>query len=235
MSCGGQVHFGAVQREALRHLDLAAHQVDAGDHFGDGVLHLDARVDFDEVPVAGIGVHQELDGAGVVVAGGAGERDGGIGKRGANGGIERDRGRDLHHLLMAALHGAIALVEMEDVAVAVAQDLHFDVAGAADEALQEDGVVAEGGAGFAAGFLQAAGEIGGFLDHAHAAAAAAEGGFDDEREADFARRSCRPAAGSLDGFLGAGDDGNAGLLRPGGGRRSYRPAVRATPRWGRRR
>ena len=62
---------------------------------------------------------------------------------------------------MAALHRAIALVEVQDVAVAVAQDLHFDVAGAAHEALQEDGVVAEGRAGFAAGLFQPAGEIGG--------------------------------------------------------------------------
>ncbi len=76
----GQVDFGAVEVEALRHLDLAADEVDAGDHFGDGVLHLDARVDLDEVPVAGIGVHQELDGAGVVVAGGAGQGDGGVGQ-----------------------------------------------------------------------------------------------------------------------------------------------------------
>ena len=61
----GQIHFGAVQFEALGDLNLAAHQVDAGDHFGDGVLHLNARIDFDEEPLAGIGVHQELDGAGV--------------------------------------------------------------------------------------------------------------------------------------------------------------------------
>ena len=57
---------------------------------------------------------------------------------------------------MAALHRAIALVEVQDVAVAVAEDLHFDVAGAAHEALQEDGVVAERGAGFAARFFQRA-------------------------------------------------------------------------------
>ena len=43
----------------------------------------------------------------------------------------------------------------------VAQDLHFDVLGAADEAFEEDGVVAEGAAGFAARFFQLAGEIGG--------------------------------------------------------------------------
>src|SRR6185369_13722055 len=46
-----QVHLWTVQRQTLRNLNLAAHQVDAGHHFGDGVLHLYARVDFDEVPL----------------------------------------------------------------------------------------------------------------------------------------------------------------------------------------
>jgi hypothetical protein len=61
---------------------------------------------------------------------------------------------------MAPLHRAIALVEVQDVAVAVAQNLDFDVAGAAHEAFDEDGVVAEGGGSFAAGFFQLAGKIG---------------------------------------------------------------------------
>ncbi len=206
-----QVDFGAVEFQALGHLELAADQIDTGDHFGDGVLHLDARVDLDEVPGAGIGVHQELDGAGVVVAGGAGQGDGSIGQGGASGGIQGDGGRDLHHLLMAALDGAIALVEMEDVAVAVAEDLDFDVAGAADVAFEKNGVVAESGLGFAAGFFQAAGEIGGVLDHAHAAAAAAERGFDDEGEADVPS-DLFGALGIFHRLFGAGDHGDAGFL-----------------------
>jgi hypothetical protein len=32
--------------------DLALHQIDAGDHFGDRMLHLNARVHFDEVQIA---------------------------------------------------------------------------------------------------------------------------------------------------------------------------------------
>ena len=43
-----QVHLRAVQLVSLRHLNLAAHEVDAGHHFGDRVLHLDARIDLDE-------------------------------------------------------------------------------------------------------------------------------------------------------------------------------------------
>ena len=44
------------------------HQVDAGDQFRDRVLDLDAGVDLDEVEAVSL-VHQELAGAGVLVAG----------------------------------------------------------------------------------------------------------------------------------------------------------------------
>ncbi len=52
--------------------------------------------------------------------------------------------RDLHHLLVAALDGAVALVQVHDVAVVVAQELHLDVLGPVEEALDKDGAVAKG-------------------------------------------------------------------------------------------
>ena len=107
---------------------------------------------------------------------------------------------------------------MQNVAVAVAQDLDFDMPGAAHEALDENGIVAEGGSGFAARLFQPAFEIGRLIDYAHAAAAAAEGRLDDQREADL-RRHLGRLFGIADGLLGAGDHADAGLLRqaPGGG------------------
>ena len=51
--------------------DLEAHQVEAGHQFGDGMLHLQARVHLQEVE-APFGVHQEFHRAGVVVTGRAG-------------------------------------------------------------------------------------------------------------------------------------------------------------------
>ena len=124
------------------------------------MFHLDARVNLDEVPLARIGVHQELHRAGVVIAGGACQTHRGVGQSGAQRRIERNRGRHLHHFLMAALHRTVPLVQVQNVAVAIAQDLHLDVAGAAYEAFHEDGVVAECRSGFAARLLQAPGEIG---------------------------------------------------------------------------
>ena len=79
-----QRHFRTVQLVALRDLNLGAHNVDAGHHFRDGMLHLHARVHFDEIPIARIGVHQELDRSGVVVSGGPGEFHGRIGEALAN-------------------------------------------------------------------------------------------------------------------------------------------------------
>ena len=201
-----------MERQPLRHLDLAADQVDPGHHFGDGVLHLNTRVDLDEVPGAGVGVHQELHRAGVVIAGGAGERDCGLSQRCANGRIERHCGRHFHNLLMTPLDRAIALVEMQDLAVAIAQDLDFDVAGAAHEAFDEDRVVAESRGSFAASFFQQAGKIGRVLDDAHAASAAAESGFEYDRKADFAGDLLRLPE-MADRLFGTRHYWNPGLLR----------------------
>jgi hypothetical protein len=52
-------------------------------------------------------------------------------------GGERRRGRDLDDLLVPQLHGAVPVVEVDDVAVAIGEDLHLDVAGALEEPLDE--------------------------------------------------------------------------------------------------
>src|SRR5205085_2897378 len=94
----------------------------------------------------------------------------------------------------------------------IAQNLHFDVARAADETFEEDGVVAERSASLATGLLQATREIGGLVDDSHAASAAAESCLDDERESDLLRD-----LGGLfrvgDGLFSAGDYRDPGLLR----------------------
>ena len=53
-------------------------------------------------------------------------------------------------LLVAALQRAVALAEMDGLAVAVADHLDLDVARLAEIFLHVDGVVAEGGAGLGA-------------------------------------------------------------------------------------
>ena len=51
----------------------------------------------------------------------------------------------LDHLLVAALQGALALAQVHGGAVGVREDLHLDVARGRDEALEQQGVVAEAG------------------------------------------------------------------------------------------
>ena len=63
-SFGGQ---NVVELFAGGDAQLRLDQVDAGDGFGDRMLDLDAGVHLDEVELA-VFVHQELDGAGVLVA-----------------------------------------------------------------------------------------------------------------------------------------------------------------------
>ena len=112
---------------------------------------------------------------------------------------------------MASLDGAIAFVEVQDLAVLVGEDLDFDVAGAADIAFDEDGVVAEGGGGFGVGFGEAGGEFFGGLDDAHATSSATEGCFDDDGEADFLGGG-DGFGWILDGFFGARHDGDVGFF-----------------------
>src|SRR5690606_13407885 len=66
-------------------------------------------------------------------------------------GVE-SRGRGLFpDLLMPPLERAVALAKMNGVALAVAEDLNFDVARLAQVLLEVDAVVAEGCLGFRAG------------------------------------------------------------------------------------
>src|SRR4029450_2231015 len=103
----------------------------AGYRGGHGMLDLQAGVHLQEVEGA-VGAQQELDRAGAAIADGAGSGNGGGGRAAGEGGgsgtgggahapaqvgVHGGRGRLLDHLLMPALYGAVALAEMDDVAV----------------------------------------------------------------------------------------------------------------------
>ena len=57
--------------------------------------------------------------------------------------IDRGRGRFLDQLLVPALHRAVALAEMHDIAVLVGEHLHLDVARVLERALEQQPAVAE--------------------------------------------------------------------------------------------
>jgi hypothetical protein len=70
--------------------------------------------------------------------------DRGLAHRRAALGRHAGRGRLLQHLLVAALHRAVALEQVDAVAVAVAEDLDLDVARALQVFLDQHVLVAEG-------------------------------------------------------------------------------------------
>ncbi|MEJ0042121.1 MAG: hypothetical protein WDM81_07830 [Rhizomicrobium sp.] len=174
------------QGAAARELDLHADEIDAGDFLGDGVLDLQAWIGLDEGEGGGVArrmrVDQELEGGEAFQVHVVGEPDRGVAELAAKLRIEARRGRDLHDLLVAPLQGAIALPDMARRA-SVAGDLDFDMARIGHQGLGIDRIVAEGGTG-----LGPAAQIGGFelgvaRHNAHAAAAAAGDGLDDDRAA----------------------------------------------------
>ena len=177
---------GSTDALAFGNTDLGLDQIEAGDHFGDGVFDLDARVHFDEVELAGFGVHQEFDGACADVIGGAadGQRRGAQALAGRL--VEVGRRRAFDHLLVAALDGAVAFEQMDQIAVFVAEDLHLDVAGMPHQLFEIDLVLAERALRFAACGGDRLQQHLFVFDRTHAAPAAAPGRLEHHRVADFA-------------------------------------------------
>jgi hypothetical protein len=110
------------------------------------VLDLQPGVDLEEPERAG-GVHDELDGARAGVAERLARGHRGRRQLAAQALVDDRRRALLDDLLVPALDRAVALEQRDDAAVRVAEDLHLDVAGVDDVALQEHGVVAERGRG----------------------------------------------------------------------------------------
>ena len=116
------------QRFAGGDAQLPLHEVEAGDHLGHRVLDLQARVHLHEVERAVL-LGDELHRAGAGVADRlAPRRPRPRPSALRRSGVRPGRRRLLQHLLVAALHRAVALEEVDDVAVRVAEHLHFDVA-----------------------------------------------------------------------------------------------------------
>ncbi|MCY1213453.1 hypothetical protein D9M72_252340 [compost metagenome] len=201
--------LGDRQRFATGNANLPGHQVEAGDGFGDRVLHLQAGVHFHEEEVATL-IQQEFHGAGTDVADGLGGAHGGFTHGAAQFRRQAGGGRFFDDFLVAALDGAVALVEVQAVAVAVGEHLDFHVARLEDVLLHQHARVAEGGLGFALGGGQGLGQFAFALYHLHALAATTCGGFQQHRVADA-------LGGGAEGFQVLGFAVVAGHQRYAGG------------------
>ena len=212
---------GGRQRLAGGDAELPLDQVEAGDELGDGVFDLEAGVHLHEEEVVAWAVigaacrgDDELDGAGADVTDCAGGLDGGLAHGGAAVRGHAGGGGLLHHFLVAALDGAVALEQADGVAGLVGEDLDLDVAGARQVALDQHLVVTERGRGLALGQGQGFGEVGWGGDDAHALAATAGAGLDQHGIADAIGLRGQ-VGGVLVGAVVAGDEGDAGLLHQG--------------------
>ena len=101
-------------------------------------------------------------------------------------------------------------MQVDDIAVGVAEDLHLDVARAGDVFLDQHARVAEGGLALALGRGKAVGEVLGAVDLLHALAAAAGDRLDQHRIADGVGFLAQ-ALGRLVVTEVAGGDRDAGL------------------------
>ena len=174
----GKSHLLLAKRKRLASGDaqLPLHDVDPGDHFGHRVLDLNAGVHLQK-PVAAVGVDQELHCPGARIVDGPGRRRGGLAQPSAKAGADARRRRFLDDLLMAALHGTVALSEMNDVSVPVPEYLHLHMARAPKVLLDQHGVVPERGCRFPARRGERAGKVRLRFHDPYAATAAAGCGF----------------------------------------------------------
>ena len=166
--------------------DLLFHQVEPRDAFGDRMLDLEARVDLEEVE-APVGGENELDRAGVLIADRLAAQDGGFAHLVPKRGVERGRRRLLDDLLVPALDRALALVEVNQIAVAVAKNLDLDVTRVVDVLLDEQGPVAEGALALTRGGCDRVWELGLLPDELHSLAATAGACFEQHGKADLDR------------------------------------------------
>src|SRR5205085_8095386 len=116
--------------------------------------------------------------------------------------------RNLNDFLVPPLYGAIALVKMQKVAVMIAKNLHFEVSRARQKFLQEHRPVAESGARFALRFFEQRLELCGILNDSHTPTAAAHGGLQNDRVADFSRNLLRFCRG-VDGLFRSRQHGHS--------------------------
>ncbi len=98
---------------------------------------------------------------------------------------QRGRRRFFDDLLVAALNGTLALEQMHQIAVAVAEDLDFHMPSRGNPAFQEQRVVAKRRTGFATSASHRFFQPFRAFDHAHAAAPTARRRLDQNRIADL--------------------------------------------------
>ena len=148
------------------------------------MLDLDPRVHLHEEVVA-LAREQTFDRAGRAIPGRASRVDRDPADPLAQRVVDRGRGSLLDELLMAALDRAVALAEVDHIAVPVGQDLNLDVTGILDEPLDVDGRIGEVLLPLARRGLERTACVVGSVDELHSLPAPSRRRLDDQRVADL--------------------------------------------------
>ena len=146
---------------------------------GDCVLDLNAGVDLDEVMATHL-VDEEFSCASVTVTHTLSELDG-VAKNGLASLFGEMQGRRyFDNLLVPALDGAVALEEMDSVALSIGEDLDFDVTRTLEEALDEDGAIAKRRLGLGDSTLKCVLKLRLLANDTHSTAASAHSSLDND-------------------------------------------------------
>ena len=201
------VVLGEIQFVPPGHPQLPVDEVDAGDHLGDRVFHLQTGVHLHEEELVGsVCRDDELHRPGAGVADRPRRVAGRRADAGTRGGVEQRRGRLLDDLLVPSLEGTFALAEVHHVAVGIGEYLDLDMTWGVHEPFEKQRVIAECRLGLAPGGPQRGRKVDRIGNAVHPFAATACARFDEHREPDVGR--CRDQV--VVGEPGPGDAGNHG-------------------------
>ena len=159
------------------HPDHQLHQIQPGDAFCDRMLDLQTGVHFEKVKALVLADH-ELHRAGALVLHRLGQLHRLLAHGFACGVADKRAGRFFNHLLVTALNGAFTLVQVNHVAVAVTDQLYFDVARLFNKLLDEHAVVAKTVARLVAATGEAFKRLSVVIGHPQALATATGRGLD---------------------------------------------------------
>ncbi len=165
--------------------DLLTHDVNAGNHLGNGMFNLHAGVHFDKEKFAIL--IEEFKSTGAAIADLATRLCAALAYLVAQARIEHRCRRLLYDLLVATLHRAIALAQIDGIAMLICQYLKFNVARIFQVLFHVYRGIVERGLRFrfCHGNRIEQGRLG--MHHAHAAPATAARSLDDDRVANAAR------------------------------------------------
>ena len=172
----GNADFRAVQGITFGNFNLGLHNIKAGNFFGNGMFNLNTRVNFNKVEVAVRG-NEEFNRTGAEVINVFHQLNGCVADCLAQFGFKRKGRGNFHQFLVAALYGAVALEQMHNVALRIAQNLNFDMFRAFKVFFKVNFIAAESLHSFGFSHIVYGFQIFVAVYHAHAAPAAAVNGF----------------------------------------------------------